>query len=50
MDDLPIVQERWRLARQRAGVRHDELTHRTAWYPSDISTMAMGHVLPTVPQ
>ncbi len=50
MDDLPIVQERLRLARQRAGVSHDELAHRTALYPSDISKMEMGRVLPTVPQ
>ena len=29
---------------------HDELAHRTGLYPSDISKMAMGCVLPTMPQ
>jgi ribosome-binding protein aMBF1 (putative translation factor) len=50
MDDLPMVQERLRRARQRAGVSHDELTHRTVLYSSDITTMEMRHVLPTVPR
>lgn len=50
MDDLPIVQERLRLARQRAGLSQDALADRTGLYPSELSQMEMGRRLPTVPQ
>ena len=50
MEDLPIFQERLLLARRRADMSQGELAKRTAMYPSDISKMERGRMLPTAPR
>ena len=50
MEDLPIFQERLLLARRRSGLSQGTLAKLTNMYPSDISKMERGGMLPTAPR
>ena len=50
MEKLPIFQERLLLARRRKAMSQTGLAKATDMFPSDISKMERGQMLPTAPR
>lgn len=50
MEDLPIFRERLLLARRRAKLSQVQLAGRIKAFPTDISKMERGYMLPTAPR